>query len=328
MTAAQTEAGLPADIAAALSVLRARAPEVAPRVARRLARLLRDHQETEPPAASALNRGGGPVEFACSSLNADIRYVVDIGGPVRTRLARIGDLLPVRDRARRGVGDDLTMLAGLQARGTLDWGAWLGLRHRAGCRPAFKVYAEVPPGGEPALPGLSWPDRDDAGLSPLLVGLSPEAGRREIYAQCAERGMPVSRLAAILDRLGLGRWLDDLVAMVRAFEFRRGGGRLPDIRFGCSYGVGRDGDAPIFSLFAFAADLAGGDDHIRTQLLDFAERQGLDLGFYAALTEPFASRPAACGGHNMIGFLVGPEIRPGLQISFRPPEPPAFEDTP
>ncbi|SFG60875.1 hypothetical protein [Methylobacterium gossipiicola] len=308
----------PAGIADAVAILHAHAPRLAPDVSRTLAALLAEVEAVPAGAGLSLNADGGAVEFACSSLSADLRYVVDFGGAVRTRLARIADWL-----AAHGAGaGDLAAARRLQAQGAPRWGAWLGVRHRPGAPPAFKVYVEVPPGTEPGGSGLihppGWPEQDGTALRPLLVGLGPEEGAREFYFEGRARGMPVARLAGLLGRLGLAEHLEDLVALVGAFEFRRGGGRLPDIRFGFSERATPTGP-PVFSLIAFAQDFAGGDAELRAALLRCADRRGFDLGPYADLTASFAARPAGGSRHNMITFLVGAGIGPGLQVSFRPP---------
>ncbi|KAA0677163.1 hypothetical protein [Roseomonas genomospecies 6] len=318
--------GLPTEAAGAIRAIRAGAPDVAPEAARTLAVLFDGHVPVPPSEAAPLNMGGGPVEFSCSG--ADLRYTVDIGGPVETRLARIRDRIRVLDPAWA-----CPALDGWEPGGPLRWGAWLGVRHRAGRPPGFKIYVETPPGAASGASGgwtVPWPGGGDRRLSPTLAGFegthiegSGEGGRREVYFEMPRHGMPAAWLERIMAEVGLERRAAELIALVDAFEFRHPGGALPDARLGFSYRLDRHGRAPVFSLFAFAADLVGDDRAIRRQILRRAAVRNIDLGPYEALTAPLAEGPpdadAHTDVHNIIAFVIDGAAAPTLQITFRPP---------
>lgn len=318
-------AALPEPAAAALDTIRACAPEAAAQAARTLAVLFDGYVPPLPAEASVLNRGGGPLEFSCSG--ADLRYTVDLGGPVGTRLARIRDRIRALDP-----GWACPALDGWTPREPLSWGAWLGVRHRAGGPPRFKVYVETPPGTLPEdLGEAGWPAGDHRPLPPTLAGFhgEGEADRRELYFEIPHRGLPVASLERLMAQVGLERRAPDLLRLVDAFEFRHPGPALPDARLGFSTSLDRRRLAPVFSLFAFAPDLVGDERAVRWQILRRAAARGIALGPYECLTAALAEGPGEPDIHNIVAFVVDRAAPPAIQITFRPPgSPRARTDNP
>lgn len=308
-----------AHAADALRALSKVAPAAARRAAGPLAAIAKAAMPLDPDARP-LNRAGGPVELACSSSGPGFRCVVDIGGPPEGRLHRVvallHDIAPGRPLPRA--------VTRLQERGRLDWGAWLGVRDRAEGPPTLKLYVELPSGADAQSLGIPAdrvrPELDGRRLEPLLVGLEPGAAGAELYFELPGRGLPLAQLDQLLSPLGLQHRAGALVALAAAFEFRRGGNPLPELRFGFSYASTPLGGSETFTLFAFAEDLAGDDADIRRGIVAGTRARGLDLEPYCALSAGLAVAPVRADGHNMIGFTIDARRPAGVQISFRLPD--------
>ena len=280
-----------------------------------------------------LNRNGAPLELSFSTLSDDVRYTVEVGGPEtppELRLARVDSLLEELGLDPRWGGTP-RRFPELQSAGRVEWGAWLGVRHARAIssRPAttFKIYAETPAATNPAA---SWLVSEYLGGAPVLpegaaelalVGGAPESDRCEFYFELSWRKPALSTLNRLLARAGLEASQDELVDLVRSFQFRREGAAdtLPDAQYGFSYSLLPGGRDPVFSIFVFAADLAAGDGFVRRQVLASTVGRGWTLGCYAALTEPLAQRYFHSAFHNMLTFSVGRDPNPGLQVSVSPP---------
>jgi hypothetical protein len=134
-------------------------------------------------------------------------------------------------------------------------------------------------------------------------------------------------LREMLGRVGLESKQPELVDLIRSFEFRREGGvgALPEAQYGFSYSALPSGGEPVFSIFVFAADLAGGDGFLRRQVLASAPGRGWTLGCYAPMTEPVDRMYFRSAFHNMIAFSAGRDSV-GFQVSVSPPPEPREED--
>jgi hypothetical protein len=286
-----------------------------------------------PWAGPGLNQHEAPLEFSFSTACRELRYTMEVGG----RGSAPGSRLAIVDAVLTELGIDAgwdgvaRCFPALQHHAAPAWGAWLAARQPLAQRKAaparYKIYAEVPPGPHQAAASLL---RRYLGPTPLpaapqarlvMLGAVPGSQRCEFYFELGSRELSMEKLGALLTHVSLGHLRDALAALVRRFDFRRGDGAhaLPQAQYGLSYSVLPDGQEAQFSLFAFAADLAGGDAWVRHQVLALAGQRGLDLALYDTLTAPLAQRGADTRFHNMITFSVGERAAPGWQISVSPP---------
>lgn len=290
--------------------------------------------ESAPAAwtGGLLNQTGAPLEFSFSTASDDLRYTMEVGGsdtPPACRLGRVEGLLATLgvDSGWDGVAREFPSL---QHGHSLAWGAWLGARQTLwnahAATTLYKIYAEIPFDSNAEASSLP---RRYLGAQPLpagpcaqlvVAGAAPGSQRCEFYFEIHSRTFTRSYLSALLDRVGLARRLDDLVALVGSFEFRHGRvpDALPNAQYGFSYSVLPGGGEPVFSVFIFAADLAGGDAWVRQQILAARHRES-ELRGYAAMTESLTERHARASSHNMVTFSVDETARAGLQVSLSPP---------
>lgn len=281
-----------------------------------------------PGTRGVLNGNGAPLEFTfATSACGELRYTMEVDGAATAqagrlrRIAQLLDELGVRPASDGVVGE----FAALQEDAQLAWGAWLGARQPHGTREPtrYKVYAEVPPGraaragtlqarylGAEAMPGQL-----------VMVGAAPGSDRCEFYFEHGRSPFTLHRLRGLLQRMGLAGRLDELAALVCAFDFRHGQepGALPRAQYGFSVASGPGGSEPVFALHVFAADLPGGDAGVRHQVLEAARWQRVQLRGYAALSAPLAAQGSDTSFHNMLGFSVGAQHPPAWQVSLCPP---------
>lgn len=275
-----------------------------------------------------LNGTGAPLEFSFATFADDLRYTVDVGRPSpQTSLARMDAMLD--ELGSEGRQREITARFGhLQESASLRWGAWLGVRHRKkDAGTSFKIYAETPPEETGAASDLvaeylgSVPVLSCPAPSLMLVGMSPGSDRCEFYFELTAPRLELVDLDRLMGHVGLEGRKQELLGMMRSFDFR-GESRsdaLPDAQYGFSYSVLPGRREGVFSIMAFAADLAGGDGLVRRQFILAARRRNWSVGGYASLTEPVAERFFRSTYHNMISFVVGQTPMAGLQISVSPP---------
>jgi len=281
-----------------------------------------------------LNQTDAPLEFSFSSASRDLRYTMEVGASAAapaTRLAAAGAVLDALgvDPAWTGVARGFPAL---QRGAPLDWGAWLAARQPGGAHPAgaatrFKLYAEVADAsGAPAAALLrkyvkTMPLALASRARLVMVGAAPGAERCEFYFELGSRALSLEHLRGLLAHVGLAHHGAALAALVNGFDFRHGrvAQALPRAQYGFSYSLLPDGEEAEFALFAFAADLAGGEAGVRRQVLAAARRGGLDPEPYAAITAPLAHSQPGQRYHNMLTFFAGERALPGWQISVSPP---------
>lgn len=306
-----------------------------PAVAREFARttdvVLRDVKKSARGDAAwtsgLLNRTGAPLEFSFGTCSDHVRYTMEVG-PDTAPEQRLG----VIEALLRELGEDEwsgvdVRFREMQRGERLKFGAWLGVRHARGTgRTTYKIYADVPERMNGAASGLIAEYLGAASSVPgpasqlVLVGGAPGTDRCEFYFEIEGRQLTLSALRRMLAHAGLESRHEELVELIRWFQFRRDGAgdTLPEAQYGFSYSLLPGGGEPVFSVFVFAADLAGGDGFLRRQVLSAALSRGWMLGCYAAITEPLAQRYFRSAFHNMISFAVGSEAV-GFQVSVSPP---------
>ena len=316
-----------------VEVVNRRAPAQAAEFRGTIEILLRDtFADSNPESAwttSLLTSTGAPIEFSFSTLSRDLRYTVEVGGP-RTppceRLARI-DALPASLFWRNAVTEVTRSLRCLQGAGTLQWGAWLGLRHPPDGGPAgCKIYAEVPPDNGAAAAGivnrylLSPPSLSGESPALTIVAMSPDSERSEFYFDLTARTLTTGGLERLLGHVGLESRRPDLEDLIRSCDLAGPGEpSLPAARYGISYSTLPGAVDPIVSIFARASELLGGDGFVRHQMMAAAGRRGWTLGLYPFITEPIARRFFRARYHNMISFTAGESSVAGLQVCLSPP---------
>ena len=312
-----------------IAVLDAFEPAVAREFARTTAVALRGFHADEGWGGGLLNRTGAPLEISCATFSDDIRYSVELSEsetPPAARLSRANALLEELGRPMEP-GIAIRRLGAMQEGATLRWGAWLGIRH--GKRgTAFKIYAEIPAQSNPAVDGLlaeylvSLPTLSGGRAQPALIGQALDSDRCEIYFELPQRGLSVGDVERLLAHAELKERKEALLELVRSFEFRSGTGNaqaLPEAQWGFSYSLLPGGREPVFSLFAFARDLAGGDGSMRRQILAASRGRDWNLGCYPALSEPLTDWYFRSEYHNMISFVVAEAPMVGMQVSLSPP---------
>lgn len=315
-------------------VLACAAPDHAGAFRNALAVLMQDITTHPDPTAawtySRLNGNGAPLEFTFSSLDDELRYTVEVGGPdiaPERRLERAGALM-ARLEAGAFARDAVAEMTALQVGGPLGWGAWLGVRHKP-AGTVFKLYAEMPATVTPATKARLDDHFGDGpqvpGRAARLVALGRTLGddRLEAYYRLDGLGLENSELAAMLAPLGLADRADTLGGLMRSGIFGDAGPRrsLPNVDYGISLSTLPGGKGPVVSVFAFAEDYIGGDGFVRHQMLYTAQERGWDLGAYRALSAPLAAQFRRAAHHNVIAFLVGPDPVAGMHISLSPPAP-------
>ncbi len=281
---------------------------------------------------SKLNGNGAPLEFTFSTLDDEVRYTVEIGGPDLPpvqRLEKAGELLAELG-AGAAFGDLIPEMQVIQGATDLRWGAWLGVRHRRNTTE-YKLYCEVPSAGSAGAERLVasyllGAPPGPAGRAPRLVaiGQTPGSGRCEFYYYLPGLGLSRAALGALMAHVGLADRLETLWQLMQDARLSRpeAAGTLPEIEFGLSVSALPGGTAAVFSVFAFAADYVGGDALVRHQALLLAKRQGWSLGSYTAMTVPIARQTLLCAHHNVMAFIAGPAPVLGLHVSLSPPFPP------
>lgn len=296
--------------------------------------LLTDPTDPARWGASLLTDGGYPLEFTCTTRNDSIRYTLEVA-PARAQPARrlAQALALVEPLLMRSLAQEpaLALLTQVQASGGLRYGAWLGVRHAAH-DTAYKLYAEVPPGGRAlAVAYLNARLRRPVGVPgraivPQMIGWYPATGELEFYFRV--EGLRPWELPALMHPLGLET---SYATVFNAFE--RAHGRpmhqqLPGPVFGCSYTVAAAPTADaqpdasrLFSFYTFAETLFGPDAYAYRKLGRYFEQGGHAMAYYHALSAPTATHQAPWMHHGMFGVTVGPGTPAVVHVGLRPPSP-------
>jgi len=89
------------------------------------------------------------------------------------------------------------------------------------------------------------------------------------------------------------------------------------VDFGFSYAVPQGGPA-VFTLYAFANSLFGGDGRIRAAVLKLAERRGWSLPLYERLSAPLAETRGHITHHGLFGIVVPTEGPLNISLGLTP----------
>ncbi|MCG7564566.1 hypothetical protein [Pseudoalteromonas sp. McH1-42] len=276
---------------------------------------------------SFLNRTGAPLEYSFNTMSNDLRYTLEVGKPQlnpTSKLSLIEDLMDqlVFNWPKSEVESYMEQL---QQGQSLEWGAWLGVRHGKG-KTEFKKYAEIPSQGKvdyfllkKYLPEFL---RVEQGLAtPVMLGNKLGSERCEIYFDLNHRSVTVSDLHQLLAYVGLEHRTEVLMELVKSFLFREESEDeeyLPEAQWGFSYSVLPGSKHAAFSLYAMTTGLYGGDGFVRQQFLTNSMTQGWDAKLYAELSTPISRWGLRAGYHNMISFVIS-EQDSGYHLSLSPP---------
>lgn len=321
----------PPALTRAIQITTANIPQATARVTATLDTLLKEiltSQHQEAWKFSRLNKNGFPVEFTFNSLDASVRYATEVASPevdpverlshAEALLAELGVPVPENTMYR---------LRQVQTSGALEWGAWIGVRHRPeGDR--YKLYVQVPDTGSATADALM---QGYLGTEPLLpnntarlVAIGQELGtpRIEFYFKIDHLGLQYWEVSYLLRRFGLAARQIELLSLIeetRGYSLDEARPKLPQTTYGFSLSVS-SGEPMVFSLFGFVGPLLGGDGQIKERLLSLAEKKGWNFDSYAALTKPLAAEDNYNLHHNAIAFIVPSQGPIGLHISLSPPE--------
>lgn len=276
-----------------------------------------------------LNKNGFPVEFTFNSLDDSLRYATEVAPAEVKGVER----LSYAERLLTDLGvplpaDTITRLRQVQTSGALEWGAWIGVRHRPE-GDHYKLYVQVSDSGSEVANEMI---RSYFGAEPLLpnntaqlVAIGEELGtsRTEFYFKITHPGLEYWEIGYLLRRFSLAERQVDLLSLMeetRGYSLNEQRPKLPATTYGFSLSVSSPDEPTVFSLFTFAGPLLGGDGQIRQKLLSLAGRRGWNFRNYAVLTEPLADWQEQNLHHNAIAFIVAPKGSLGLHISLSPPE--------
>ncbi len=293
------------------------------RAAERILAPLRDSDWPEVAwSFSRLTACGYPLELSFGD-GPTVRYTAEVAAPEVANSQRL-ELAIATAAELGGAAPPLRtaqVLASLQRRSPLLFGAWLGARHSSG-GDLYKLYAETPRQIGPfEMLSLGVPAADlDVAVSARGVGveLSGDRPLHEVYYRFDESVEPW-QVERVIGRFGMGgaiAALGDLVesATGRAFE-RVAHGRY----LGFSIAAASGGGALAFALFCYARRVFGSDAQARQRLLRLAAARGWDFERYAAATASIADRQAS-GAHGVAAFVVDRRGEASLQVTVCPRE--------
>ena len=290
-----------------LQRVRAVSPDAADRAERALRATLQPVIESRWPEVtttfSTLTNTGFPVEFAWTSRDASVRWTAEVAAPERANRDRLGLAL---QRAGMDREHTAAVWSAAQARGPLQYGAWLGSRYTATTELA-KVYLELPAGLPAAmtarhpvlaLPGLRW----------RMAGLNAD-GTYEVYAR-----------SDVVDRRLVDRLEEQTVGstglLCSAVAELVGASGLPK-RAGLSVLLTPDGRTLALTWFTSALGSFRDDAAAREfvdNLMTGSNAPG-SLETYRAL----ASGPSdGRWRHTLLGVGLGADGRAWLQAGLRP----------
>jgi hypothetical protein len=303
------------------------APAAAERAGRALSRLLDGIRDSPWPEVawrfSFLTAPMFPLEFSWSSRDpGNLRYTCDVAGPEvdpARRLAITFELIgclgaaPIADSRQRA-------LLGIQASGSLSYGAWIGARHGAS-DDRYKIYAEVPE----AATGDAWllfhrvfgegsllPHRT-TGLR--MVGYALDDDRLEFYFRVGR--LAIWEVGLLLRECGKLDREPEVLDLLAALYGRPIVSDLPGSSHGFSIAIAPDGNLPVLSLLTFASSVFGREADVHHRLLALGVERGWDLSAYRAMSvSKETGQPAV--RHGMIALAIFRREPLALSIGFCP----------
>jgi hypothetical protein len=305
---------LPPEVAASLDLLSIQAPGPAARAETVIRSLLAEVSESAWPDIkwrwSTLTGDGFPLEFSFSSGDDEIRYAAECAPPETHERDRLGRA--IRFLQRFGMpAPDMELVAfwrGLQAAGSLRYGAFVGVRHGRG-PDRFKLYVEIPAGCPRVVPHA-----EAVCGEPVMIGHDPIARRTEVYFRCGE----VLRIdfAPLMARIGLGARSVELLRLIESVWGRPIRRRVPGESVGVSLSASPGGYA--FAVFNYADNLFATDAAARDRVLAVAAERGWTFSQYERLTRVFVDRQPETLAHTILTYAVADGCPPRLDVGLRP----------
>jgi hypothetical protein len=241
-------------IAAALARLGQVLPDQAERASATLCSVLHPLQRSPWPelawSFSQLGAAGCPVELVWRPGEPTIGWTSEVSGPSTRETRRLS--LAVRRLQHLKIALPpqacLAALGWAQSHIDLNWGAWLGAKHKADKTDSFKLYAEIGPEGlSPLYTALGGWVAACEGRDLRLLGLSPE-GMTEFYGRLGDGDM--GWLAALAAKHGLREsvlnLLDQAERLIKRPSLRR---KLEESEAGWSLAFAPDGSLLAMALF-------------------------------------------------------------------------------
>ena len=203
---------------------------------------------------SGLTMGGGPVELGFSTHDRIMRATLEVAGPECPNPERLDAAVRLLRRLElpEPTPARLSEWRTLQARQTLHFGCWIGLRMTdSGARG--KLYVELPKSFVSPLPGAA----------AQMLGHDPANGITEFYGRIAHP------TAGLMNHV-LGSDAGAMLQMVADLVARPVSGLLNWLPMGLSAATGPD-NIPRHALFLRARAVAGGAAQLRPR---FAHHPG------------------------------------------------------
>jgi len=282
--------------------------------------LLGERRASGSPEAwrgSRLTGDGFPVELAFCTADERLRLTVEPDArDARHRLNVASNLLE-RVSPHAIPHDVLDAFRVMQSTASLTYGAWIGCR--AGSDgTAFKLYAEVPEGGDitslyPDVPVLP----DYCAAAPRMLAYTPATQAFEAYFRADS--LDPRYLPALLAPAGIEGQTQPLMDFLEEAYGYRIRGRLPGPSVGISYVS--DPECCRVTLHFYARALWGSDARIRDGFVRLARAFAWDERPYLHVTRPLATRESWRTFHGLLGITLDESQQVSLSIGVRPVSP-------
>lgn len=290
--------------------------------------LLADPHDLPTWHLSQLTGDGYPIEFAFTSAKDSVRYTAEIAPPrneVGKRLAQTRLLLH-----RLGISsfdeERFSMFEHWQTFGPLKFGAWMGVRHTCDSTE-HKIYIDIPPQACDAVESylnccLDTPLPVTKRRTALqMAGFSPATGGLEFYFSVYN--MRPWEVISLLHPVGLEAHYDEVLDHFQWAYGKPITQRLPGPIFGFSYSIQPDASdsCPAFSLYTFADTLFLNGADARRKLLRYYSSLGIDMSYYAEMSEPESRQTGNHNHHGLFGISIAGNRPAVSHIGLRPPHP-------
>jgi hypothetical protein len=275
---------------------------------------------------SRLTGDGFPVEFSFVSNEASLRYTVEIAGPEQDTAGRLdlAEQLLASLCAPSLSAEMGKMLHGVQKGQELDFGVWVGGRHSAD-EDRYKLYVETPRAGTAITEQIVQRFLGEKSLLPkrapqlVMLGHEPGSARIELYFRIGR--LEEWELALLLQRAQLATRQEELLNLVERAHGHSVRQVLPGNNLGCSFSISLEGGPLLFSLFAYARSIFGGDKWTRQWLIEQEDVGRWNQRSYARLSASLAQRNNWRTLHGIVSFVVPPQGPLLWHIGLCPPGP-------
>jgi len=275
-------------------------------------------------SSSALTMTGSPFEPAFSLTVPGLRYTV-CPAPPKTPLMDCLEYsfsLLSKLNVRLPECDYISRIAKLQEKGTLTYGAQIGVRH-SDMDDSFKLYIEIPPesakeadilaeellGNQPVL---NIPERN---ARPTIFGIDLKKRTYEVYYRI-ENLHPLE-ISTLLSRINASERASELLEILSETQRLPIKHELPGLTWGFSYSQ-ETGTEYTFSLYTFASTLFGPDGWVRDGILSLGEKYNWNLKGYADMSKSLKGSRDYVSHHGIFGLVMPPKRKPAAWIGLAP----------